>query len=87
MPPFSNRISINLLEDYLINLCKKGISYVNNAQINILNNKKDGTSLSSADLYLDKLLSTSLIDLDKNIPVISEEKKFAKKLLWKKYIG
>ena len=69
------KISINFLENYLVNLCKKGIKYINNSQINILNNKLDGTALSKADLYLDKMLSASLIDLDNNIPVISEERK------------
>ena len=40
--PFKKKISINFLENYLINLSKEAINYVNNSQINILNNRNHG---------------------------------------------
>ena len=85
--PFKKDITKEYLENYLINLALNTMKFVNQNEINILNNKSDGTSLSQADLELDRIIYSSLNKLAIDIPIISEERNikkedFMKKVYW-----
>lgn len=78
--PFTNEY----LENYLVNLGKQTIEFINSVKINRLDNKLDGTVLSQADIELDKILFKSLKLLDPTIPIISEERSVKKEVFMKK---
>ena len=63
-------------DTYIISLSTKCIDLINNIQIKALDNKKDGSSLSEADLVVNNIIEKSLKQLSSSIPILSEENNF-----------
>ena len=72
-----DNINTKKFDKYIINIANNCIDYINSANINILNNKTDGTPLSVADLEVDNIIRKNLNLFNPKIKVLSEEYKFS----------
>ncbi len=70
-------LNCNEFDENLIKLTKKCIKYIKNSKITLINNKKDGSPLSKADMHVNKIICNSLKKLLPKIKIISEEHKFS----------
>ena len=71
-----NTINENKFDNFIINIAYECINYIRASSIKFLNNKNDGTPISSADLEIDKIISNNLSKFNPQIKILSEEHKF-----------
>ena len=64
-------------DKYIINIARNCIDYICKSNIELLDNKSDGTPLSIADLEVDSIIRKKLNLFDPNIKILSEEIDFS----------
>ena len=64
------------IELFFLDIISKCFNYLDNNKIERLQNKADGTPVSQADIEIDNILFNALSELNKNIPIISEERNY-----------
>lgn len=74
---FFNEINNKKFDKYMINIANNCINYIKASNIKRLENKNDGTPLSTADLKVDNIIRKSLNLFNSKINVLSEEYKFS----------
>ena len=74
---FSKIFNSKNFDNYIISLSKKCINFINNAKIITLNDKADGSALSTADLKVNEIIENGLRYISSSIPILSEENNFS----------
>ena len=62
------------IESFFINLSKECFNYLKKNKVSRLENKNDGTEISSADLAIDNIIYKNLKLIDTSFKIISEER-------------